>query len=210
MRVRELRVATRQDASPFIIDMHYAGRWPSVSSCWALWVNGVIEGVVTYGRPPSSPLRTGLAGHDLSDKVWELNRLCLRSNHKNDASWLVSRSLSQLGDAIVVSFADASQGHVGYVYQACGFTYTGLSAKRTDWLVRGMEHKHGITIADEFRGMSGRASLMREKYGDDFILVDRPRKHRYVKVVGSRSFVKKARREVRYGSMPYPKGNDHE
>lgn len=170
-----------------------------------MWVNGVIEGVVTYGRPPSSPLRCGVAGKDFSEYVWELNRLCLRDNHKNDASWLVSRSLRLMGDAIIVSFADASQGHVGYVYQACGFTYTGLSAKRTDWVVKGMEHKHGITIADEFRGVSGRADLMRQKYGDDFILVDRPRKHRYIKVVGSRAFVKKAGREIRYSSQAYPK-----
>jgi hypothetical protein len=70
----------------------------------------------------------------------ELNRLCLKSNAKNDASFLVSASIRLLataGNFICISFADTEQGHSGYVYQACNFTYHGLSAKRTDWKVRG-------------------------------------------------------------------------
>ena len=47
---------------------------------------------------------------------------------------LVGRSLRLLPKpSVVVSYADTAQGHVGYVYQAANFIYTGLSAKRTDW-----------------------------------------------------------------------------
>lgn len=205
-RRRVIEPATRLDLAPFLIDIHYAGRWPSVSKSFKLVVDGVIEGVVCYGTPPSSALRSGVCGTEYSGYVVELNRLCLKGNHKNDASWLVSRSLQMLGDAVVVSFADVSQGHIGYVYQACNFIYTGLSAKRTDWNVVGKEGKHGITIADEFRGRAGRASLMREKYGESFTLVDRPRKHRYVKFVGCRSFIKSATVSLRYPQASYPKG----
>jgi hypothetical protein len=154
----------------------------------------VLEGVVTYGVPPSAPLREGLAGPEHTDKILELNRLCLRNNRKNDASFLVARSLKLLkhdkGDCIVVSFADTEQGHEGVVYRACNFRYYGLSAKRTDWKLKGKEHLHGQTVADEFRGQKNRAALMREKYGEDFYLAPRPRKHRYVYVVGCRGFRK--------------------
>jgi hypothetical protein len=106
--------------------------------------------------------------------------------------------------SIVVSYADTEQEHVGYVYQACNFIYTGLSAKRTDWKIKGMEHLHGQTIADMSRGCNGsRADFMREKFGDDFYLEDRARKHRYIFVTGKN---KKLKNQIRYASEPYPKG----
>lgn len=108
-------------------------------------------GCVTYGTPPSAPLKRGVAGDKYKANVIELNRLCLLDNLSGEASRLVGGSLKLLsGNFIVVSFADTSQGHNGIVYQACNFTYHGLSAKRTDWKVKGKEHLHGQTIADEF------------------------------------------------------------
>ena len=126
---------------------------------------------------------------------------------KNNASMLIGRSLAMLpAPAIVVSFADSAQGHVGYVYQATNWIYTGLSAKRTDWKIRGLEHLHGATVADMSRGHENRADFMREKYGDDFYLQDRPQKHRYVFFIGSRSQKAALAKALRYPVMPYPKG----
>jgi hypothetical protein len=197
---------TRLQYLPFLIDVHYAGRSPSVSFAFGLFVGDRLEGVVTYGTPSSATLRRGVASDQYTANVLELNRLCLLSNQRNHASFLVSKSLRMIGgDRIIVSFADTSQGHVGYVYQACNFLYTGLSAKRTDWKVKGMEHLHGQTIADEFRGTPDRAAAMRRKYGDDFYLAPRPRKHRYVYIVGSNAFKRSAKSSLKYPLQPYPK-----
>jgi hypothetical protein len=197
---------TRKDYLPFLLDVHYAQRCPSVSWAFGLYVDDYLEGVVTYGTPSSAPLRRGVCGDAFKSHVIELNRLCLLSNHRNHASILVGRSLRFLqGNKIVVSFADTQQGHVGYVYQATNFLYCGLSAKRTDWKVKGMEHLHGQTIADEFRGAPNRSKAMRDKYGDDFYLAPRPRKHRYVTFIGTRKFKKDAKRSLLYPTMPYPK-----
>jgi hypothetical protein len=171
--------------------VHYAKRWPSISHAFGLFHGEMMIGCVTFGTPPSAPLRRGVAGDQHKDRVIELNRLVLSENVKNYASFLVSKALKMLGvDAIVVSFADTAQGHNGAIYRACNFSYCGLSAKRTDWKIRGREHLHGQTIADEFRGRPNRAALMREKYGDDFYLAPRSMKHRYLYVVGSRNFKK--------------------
>jgi hypothetical protein len=119
---------------------------------------------------------------------------------------LVARSLRIIeGDRIIVSFADTAQSHLGIVYQASNFLYCGLSAKRTDWKVRGKEHLHGQTIADEFRGIKNRAAAMRDKYGDDFYLEPRSRKHRYVMIIGSKKFKRAALAALRYNQEPYPK-----
>jgi len=208
MRQRELRVVERADYASLILDVHYAGRWPSVSYGFGLFTEGTLEGVCTFGTPASAPLRAGLAGVEYVSKVLELNRLVLRENHRNDASWLVSaslRALKTLGSFIVISFADTEQHHVGVVYQACGFSYRGLSAKRTDWKIRGQEHLHGQTIADRYRGVKNRAAAIRADFGDDFYLAPRPRKHRYVKILGNKPFVRDATAALRYPEEPYPK-----
>jgi hypothetical protein len=202
----EVQTIKRIDCKKYILDIHYAKRWPSISYAFGLYYNNELCGVVTYGTPPSAPLKRGVAGDEYKQDVIELNRLCLLYNRKNEASVLVGRSLKLLPrNKIVVSFADTSQGHLGYVYQATNFLYCGLSAKRTDWKIKGKEHLHGQTIADEFRGVKNRAQAMREKYGDDFYLAHRPRKHRYIFIVGSKGYKKRVTKALKYKILPYPK-----
>lgn len=195
----------------YILNIHYAKRFPSVSYAFGLFRDDTLCGVVTYGTPSSATLRRGIAGDDYISCVLELNRLCLKDNLKNEASILVSRSLKLLPkNKIIISFADCSQGHTGYVYQACNFTYHGLSAKRTDWALHSKPHLHGQTIGDEFRGQPNRAKLMREKYGDDFYLKHRPRKHRYIYLVGSKKWKKKVKGLIKYKQENFPKSNHQE
>ena len=120
---------------------------------------------------------------------------------------LVGRSLKMIpAPAVVVSYADTAQGHIGYVYQACNFIYTGLSAKRTDWKLKGQEHLHGATVADMSRGKENRAQYMRDKFGDDFYLEDRPRKHRYIYFTGTKTDKKLMNDALLYKIEDYPKG----
>ena len=201
-----MRPIKNQDAWSWCLDVHYAKRIPSISYAFGLFDPDLI-GVVTYGTPSSSSLRAGICGDDYADKVLELNRLVFIDYIPNAASMLVGQSIRQLPESIIVSYADTEQGHVGYVYQACNFIYTGLSAKRTDWKVKGLEHLHGQTIADQSRGADNRVQWMRDKYGDDFYLKDRPRKHRYIYLKGSKKFKREAKANLNYDIEPYPKGD---
>ena len=202
----EVREISATDAEPWILHRHYAKRMCPISYAFGAYESGVLIGIVTYGTPASSTLRAGICGYEWIDNVLELNRLCC-DNRKNLASQLVGKSLTMLPKpSVVVSYADTSQGHVGYVYQASNFLYTGLSAKRTDWKIKGREHLHGATIADESRGQENRSNWMRKKYGDDFYLEDRPRKHRYVYFCGDKKQRKDMRDALRYTVEVYPKG----
>jgi len=203
MNVKQI---SRMECAKYILDIHYAKRWPSISYAFGLFDGDCLIGVVTYGTPPSSTLKRGIAGDEYKADVLELNRLCLLYNGKNQASFLVGQSLKLLPkNKIIVSFADTEQQHKGIVYQACNFTYHGLSAKRTDWKVKGKEHLHGQTIADEFRGVKNRAQAMRDKYGDDFYLQPRPRKHRYIYVIGDKRYKRDLKRAIKYKIEQYPK-----
>ena len=133
----------------WLLNVHYAKRIPQIMKAFGLYDGDNLIGVVTYGIPASPSLCMGICGKEHAEKVLELNRLCLLDNHKNLASKLVSGSIKQLPKpTIVVSYADNKQGHVGYVYQATNFLYTGLSEKRVDWAIKGLEHKHSKTISD--------------------------------------------------------------
>ena len=194
------------ETEPWLLEKHYAKRMCPISHAFGLYVNTVLRGVVTYGVPSSSALRSGICGDCHSHIVLELNRLCC-DNEKNMASTLVGKSLQLLPKpSIVVSYADMAQGHVGYVYQATNFVYTGLSAKRTDWKIKGMEHLHSSTIVDMSRGQEHRAAYMKETFGNDFYLQERSRKHRYVFFVGSKHQKKTLLASLLYAIKPYPKG----
>jgi hypothetical protein len=195
-----------QETWEWLLKKHYAHRIPSISYAFGLYENNVLCGVCTFGTPSSAPLREGIAGKSYINNVIELNRLVVESRELNITSWFVSRCLKSFKYKIVISYADTEQGHVGKIYQACNFLYTGLSAKRTDWKVNGMEHLHGQTIADESRGAEDRVQYMIDKYGDDFYLQDRPRKHRYIYICGDKKFKRDALKSLKYPILEYPKG----
>ena len=202
----QMRVAPikNEEVAPWLLEKHYAKRIPQIMFAFGLYeIEGGLVGVITYGIPASPALCMGICGKEYSDKVLELNRICLMDNAKNQASFLVANSIKLLPKpTIVVSYADMGQGHVGYVYQATNFIYTGLSANRVDWTVKGLEHKHSKTISD---GMT--LESIKEKYGDDFYYTERSRKHRYIFFHGNKTQKKILNSKLMYKVEPYPKGD---
>ncbi len=192
-----------EESYPWLLQKHYAKRIPQIMFAFGLYEENELVGVVTYGIPASPALCMGICGKEYSDKVLELNRVCLLNNDKNQASFLVANSIKLLPKpTIVVSYADTGKGHIGYVYQATNFLYTGLSANRVDWTVKGLEHKHSKTLSD---GMT--LESIKEKYGDDFYYTERSRKHRYIYFHGNKTQKKVMNNLLKYEIEPYPKGN---
>ena len=133
---------------------------------------------MTVGTPVSNTLRN-LWNNEY--KLMELNRLVVNDGlPKNSLSYFVSSAIKLLPFPLVlVSYADTSKNHHGYIYQATNWYYTGLSAEFKDYYVRGMEHLHNGTIMDMSRGKENRVEWLRKKFGNDLIMIERPRKHRY-------------------------------
>lgn len=166
----------------------------------SLFDNERLVGLVVYGTPSSSSLRKGICGIDESFNVAELTRLWIEDGTpKNTESYLIGNTLNLINKEIIVSYAEIQQGHLGIVYQATNWLYTGLSAKRTNWTIDGID-KHCQTIADKYT-----AKEIREKYGDKFKLVDRPRKHRYVYFNANRRRKRELLNKLKYKIEPYPK-----
>lgn len=104
---------------------HYMHRKPMVSKAFGLYDGGRLTGVCVYGTPASRHLQLGAYPSD-PGRVLELNRLWVSDEMpRNTESWFVSRTLKELDQRMVVSYADTVQGHVGHVYRALNFHYAG-------------------------------------------------------------------------------------
>ena len=156
------------DAKPFIMNIHYARRMPTISYAFGLFIDQQLVGVCTFGQPASPSLCKGLAGEKNRYDVLELNRLVFlpEFNGDNNASYLVGHSLKLLPKhTFVVSYADyGGWGHIGYVYQATNFLYTGMTKERTDKYSESGHSRH-------YKANETRRQL-------------RTAKHRYVYLVG--------------------------
>ena len=185
-----------------VIANHYLHRKAPCSQAFGLFckITNELAGVIIYGTPSSAPLRSGICGNDEKDNVIELTRLwVIDGTPKNTESYLIGNTLPLVKKEIIVSYAEIQQGHTGIVYQATNWIYTGLSAKRTNWTVNGVG-LHCQTLADKYS-----ASEIRAKFGSDFSLVDRPRKHRYVFFNAKGKRKKQLLEKLKYPIIPYPK-----
>ena len=172
----------------WILNIHYAKRMPSISFAYGLYHYDELVGMVSYGTPASPFLCKGICGEEHKHNVIELNRLVLKDNLPNQASFLVSRSLKLLPKPkVVVSYADTAQDHAGIIYQACNFLFTGTTKARTD--IAGKDGKHS-----------------RHHLGDRQNRINRSAKHRYVYFIGSKKDKKTLRNALRYTiEDTYPK-----
>ena len=191
-----------QECEEWLLKIHYAKRIPLIMHSFGLYVDKKLDGIITYGMPASPALCVGVCGEDHRHLVLELNRLCLLNNKKNQASFLVGNSLKLLPKpSIVVSYADTSMNHNGYIYQATNFIYTGLSAKRTEWRIRGSNrHSRTLTAQHTLEEMQNNP--------DKFHRLDRPQKHRYIYFLGDKKQKKEMLSKLNYNIEPYPKGDN--
>lgn len=179
---------TTNETKPFILNKHYAQRMPSVSYAYGLFINGILEGICTIGKPASNSLCEGVCGKEHKSRVFELNRLCINEGHeKNTLSWFLSRVLKSLKDEdiIIVSYADEGANHHGYIYQATNWIYTGKTKERTDKYTP--DGKHSRHYTEEYNHL--------RKF--------RTSKHRYIWFTN-----KKDIKLLNYNIEPYPKGEN--
>lgn len=190
-------------ALDLVVEYHYLHRRGPCSSAFGLIDSqGDIRGVVTYGVPASVPLVKGVLGPENRHLVGELTRLWVDDSvPKNGESYLIGGSVRHSGFECLVSYADTSQGHIGVVYQATNWLYSGLSSVHKDWELIDQPGRHTRHTWDEWGGIEGAKKqiphLMRQ--------VERPRKHRYIFLNAKGGRRKWLLSQLRYPILPYPK-----
>jgi hypothetical protein len=185
MRVLPIKYEETKD---WLLNVHYLKRMPVISYAFGLFEDSDCLGIVTFGLPASPSLCKGICGDEWSSKVIELNRMCFREQVKNGNSYLISQAMKFIPKPmIVVSYADTKFGHLGKVYQASNFIYTGITKERTDGSPKkeGSHSRHDVDYTKR---------------------VDRSAKHRYVFISANKSDRKKILNALNYKVQPYPQG----
>src|SRR5574343_116290 len=192
---------------PYIKYRHYL-KAISVNILYAfgLFHDAKLCGIITYGNPPS-PTCTVICGDQYRNIVIELNRLIVdESVPKNGESFLISQSLKLIDKPkIVISYADESKSHVGCIYQASNFIYTGFSDCKTSQYIVDGKRLSRRTITSKIKDPND--DHLKEIYGDRIVFLEPKPKHRYVYFLGTKKQKKEMLSCLKHKILPYPKGN---
>lgn len=183
----EIKPIDSFQCNDWLLHKHYAKRLPCIEFSFGLFDNNILVGVCTFGQPASPNVNKGICGIDYGKYVLELNRLVVNDGLiKNSLSLFVSKCLKKIPTPkIIVSYAD-SAFHSGYIYQATNFLYTGKGLPRTHLSGKNGKHpRHYIKENNE--------------------RTDWTPKHRYIYFLGDKNFIEKAKSELKYSILPYPK-----
>lgn len=196
-----LRRATPKEISYACKNFHYAKSVPaahkydySIFNDEGEWC-GVI--LYSYGSSPQIGMQYGL----FAGEVLELIRVALNGKQKC-TSQAVSATLKRLHhDApnirMIVSFADQEQGHMGTIYQATNWMYTGSRSGASAFIVNG-KRMHYKTVVSQ--GWKNNEKWLREHVDPNAREVQSGDKHKYLYFLD-----KRLRRKFKDLEKPYPK-----
>ena len=198
-----MEVMPNKTAKPIILKNHYSHTFPSAELSLGFYIDGKLNAVIVYGQSASSTMKDSLPG-----KYWELVRLfSFDWAGKNMESYCIGRSIKYIKKnhkdiKILVSFADPEQGHLGKVYQATNWLYSGKSVEDNYYIIDG-EKVHPRTMNQRY-GTRSKTKL--EKLGVEYEIKKLYSKHRYLYFLGeSRKENKELKKQLKYEILPYPK-----
>lgn len=179
-----------------LAEAHYAKRPGSTSVRLGMWIEDELAGVVTYGTIPR-PNSRAICGSQFQAQVLELTRLALYDwAPPNSESVLIAESMRHLRQErpdirILISYADSRYQHVGTIYQATNWIYTGASTGDV------------VYQCDDGRTLHPRTVGWTPTTPGRWIPAGN--KHRYVFFLGSGAQKRVLRRALRWPALPYPK-----
>jgi hypothetical protein len=180
---------------------HYLHSFPGGTKlAFGAFVGAGLLGALTLGAGPANAY--ALVGGVNPDDCLTLSRLWLSDNlPKNSESrfiGIVARALKRNTKLkFLISYADPAQGHLGTIYQASGWVYTGLSQATPLYDIGDGRHYHSRSLSHSF-GSHGLAHFQR--HGIEVKLVPQQAKHRYLYFLDSTW-----REHLKGPALPYPK-----
>ncbi len=191
-------------ARKMMIKHHYLHSFPGGTQLsFGGFSENRLAGAITFGVGPTNAHRfvDGAEGRD----CLTLTRLWLHDElPKNSESRVIGLCLRALRShtnvKFVLSYADPAQGHVGIIYQATNWIYTGSSSAMPLYDIGDGVPRHSRTLSHAIGSHSMR------HFADDGVIVQKiPQqpKHRYVYFLDRRW-----RSRLRTPELPYPKLED--
>lgn len=197
----EVESISYTQAAAYVERMHYLGKAGSTSHSYGLFQSGALVGVITFGTIITKNA-AAICGEQYAGDVLELTRLVLIDDTPPfSESHFIAGSFRCLrrdrGATVLISYADSAAGHVGVVYQATNWLYTGFTTKG-GYTAHDGTKLHARTVSD------GRKGVNAATVGGLTWTPMEP-KHRYVTFVGDKRQRRAMRAALRWPVLPYPK-----
>ncbi len=168
-------------AKEVVVRHHYLHSLPGGTQlAFGVFIGRSLKGALTIGCGPSQAFQ--LVEGANRDDCATLTRLWLSGElPKNSESRVIGVALRALRKhtqlKFVVSYADPTQGHLGTIYQATGWLYTGLSEAMALYDLGDGVPRHSRSFSHAFGSHSIKYFA---KHGVEVKLVAQVRKHRYL------------------------------
>jgi hypothetical protein len=188
-------------AKQLLVREHYLHSFPGGTKLAVGAFLGIrLLGALTLGAGPANAY--SLVDHATPEDCLTLSRLWLSDelprNSESRFIGVVLRSLRKnTGLKFLVSYADPAQGHLGTIYQATGWVYTGLSQATPLYDIGDGRHYHSRSLSHSF-GSHGLSHFQR--HGINVKLVPQESKYRYLYFLDLNW-----RARLRAPELPYPK-----
>jgi hypothetical protein len=190
----------------FVKKYHYSKGIHNGPMCYGLFEKNCFDliGVIAFANPCSENVCSSIFGIEEKRSVTELHRLVLLDEvPKNSESWFISRTLKLFKKDkpkynAVLSFADATQGHIGTIYQATNAIYTGMSGKATFFIDSDNRLRHPRQNGHNITNL--------EAIQRNWKPVKRDGKHRYLYLLpNDKKHKKELLNKLLLTQLPYPK-----
>ncbi len=188
-------------AKQIVVKHHYLHSLPGGTKlAFGAFVEGRLLGVITFGVGPYNAF--SLVEGTCPNDCLTLTRLWLSEElPPNSESRVISVCLRYLRKytalKFITTYADPAQGHVGTIYQATGWLYTGLSKATPKFDIGDSIARHSRSLAHAFGSHSLRCLSER---GLNVKVLPQIPKHRYIYFLDQ-----DYRNRLKTPSLPYPK-----
>jgi hypothetical protein len=226
-----IRPIHKNIAKGLIVKNHYSHKWTMCSYALGVFLknqkNEMFEenvddliGCVVYGGPVGRSSAMSICDNVSIQEVIELTRLWIKDGvGKNIESYVISQSLKWLKNntniKIILSYADDEQGHLGTIYQATNFLFTGrnsdtnlmpnysisLSGPET-----GYKWIHSRTVSATYG--SHNVEHLKKCIGHTFYRKKEASKLRYIYIIAKDKDKRLILKNLKHKSVPYPKNNN--
>lgn len=208
----ECEIYPNNEAKIFMQQYHYTHSCAKSTIAYKFTHQNQTCCVIVYGQPSGKYLASSIWEGGTENECLELLRLySFDWCDKNIESYCISSSIKKLKTDMpeikfLVSYADCSAGHVGYIYQASNWIYIGKSGGERKIFIDNVR-RHRRDLYDKYGTSS--ISQLKTLLGNRLIISDeRIAKNKYIYIVAhSKTEKKKLLKLLKVKPLPYPKGD---
>lgn len=209
----ELKVIDNSFAKEFMIDNHYTHSCAKATISFGFYTKeNKLSTVIVYGQPSGKFLASSIYDGCTENECLELLRLFSYDwNEKNTESYCIAKSIKYIKEnlkniKVLVSYADTSAGHIGYIYQASNWLYIGKGSSERQIFIDG-KRQHRRSLYDIY----GTSSILKlkEKLGDRLVISNEKfSKNKYIYITSNKKEKKEILKKLKTKPFnQYPKGD---